>query len=192
MSWSDREEIAIVGMAGRFPGASNVFEFWENLRLGVDSIRTLTAAELASAGISASAIDEDYVSAGAVLQDADRFDAAFFGYAKREAEVMDPQHRIMLECAWSALEDAGYDPQRYDGTIGVFGGVAPNTYLQNVLGSRPDILASTGRYPLLIGSEREYAITRIAFKLNLTGPAISVNTACSTSGVALHLASQSV
>ena len=117
---------------------------------------------------------------------------SFFGYARREAEIMDPQHRVFLECAWAALEDAGYDPATYPGRIGIFGGVAPNTYRQQILERRRDILDMTGRYPLLIGSEREYAITRTAFKLGLEGPAISVNTACSTSAVALHLACQSV
>jgi phthiocerol/phenolphthiocerol synthesis type-I polyketide synthase E len=188
-----REDIAIVGMAGRFPGARDVFEFWNNLRDGVESIRTLTVDELRAAGVDEPTLQSvDYVAAGALLEDADCFDAPFFGIAKREAEIMDPQHRVFLESAWSALEHAGYDPETYEGAIGVFGGVAPNTYLQNVLLTRPDIVRVTGRYPLLIGSEREYAVTRVAFKLGLTGPAISVNTACSTSGVALHLACQSV
>jgi len=188
-----REDIAIVGMAGRFPGAGNVFEFWENLRDGVESIRTLTGDELRAAGVTEATLQSaDYVAAGALLEDADCFDAPFFGLTKREAEIMDPQHRVFLESAWSAFEHAGYDPDTYEGVIGVFGGVAPNTYLQNVLLTRPDIVRVTGRYPLLIGSEREYAVTRTAFKLGLTGPAISVNTACSTSGVALHLACQSV
>ena len=188
-----REEVVIVGMAGRFPGAASVDELWANLRNGVESIRPLSPDDLVAAGVdAAAAVADGYVAAGAPLDHADAFDAAFFGYSRREAELMDPQHRVFLECAWSALEDAGYDPVTFPGLIGLFGGVAPNTYRHQILQTRPDILGMTGRYPLLIGSEREYAITRTAFKLDLEGPVINVNTACSTSGVALHLACQSV
>ncbi len=190
---SEREEVVVVGMAGRFPGAANVDQLWDNLRNGVESIRPFTVEELSAAGVESSAWTADgYVTAGAPLDDADCFDAAFFGYTKRDAEIMDPQHRIFLETAWAALEDAGYDPMSVPGMVGVFGGVGPNTYRQKVLETRPDILRLAGRYPLLIGGEREYAITRVAFKFGLRGPAIGINTACSTSGVALHLAVQSV
>ncbi len=123
----------------------------------------------------------DYVPATSALANGDCFDARFFGYTKREAEIMDPQHRIFLECAWAALEDAGYDGG-VRRSIGVFGGVAPNTYLPNVLMTRPDIMDIMGDYAMLIGSEREYAITRVEYKLNLKGPAVSIATACSTSG----------
>ncbi len=188
-----REEIAIIGMAGRFPGAADIDRFWDNLAAGIESIRPFTAEELRAAGVDeATLADPEYVRAGAPVEDADGFDAPFFGFSKREAELMDPQHRIFLEAAWTALEHAGYDPESLPGVTGLFGGVAPNTYYQNVLSTRPDLLSMMGRYSLLIGSEREYAITRVAFKLNLNGPAISVATACSTSGVALHLACQSV
>ena len=112
----------------------------------------------------------EYVAAGAPLDDADAFDASFFGYARREAEIMDPQHRVFLECAWAALEDAGYDPSTYPGRIGIFGGVGPNTYRQQVLERRRDILDLMGRYPLLIGSEREYAITRDRVQARPQGP----------------------
>ena len=187
------EQIAIVGMAGRFPGASSVDELWANLCEGVESIRPLTAEDLLAAGVDpATSRSPDYVAAGAPLEHADAFDASFFGISRREAELMDPQHRVFLECASAALEDAGYDPATFPGRIGVFGGVASNTYRQRVLDTRPDIIQMAGRYPLLIASEREYAITRTAFKLGLEGPALSVNTACSTSGVALHLACQSL
>ena len=193
MTEPTRDEVAIVGMAGRFPGAGSVDGFWENLRDGVESVRAFTPDELSAAGVDPSkSASPGYVPAGAPLDDADMFDASFFGYTRREAEVMDPQHRVFLECAWAALEDAGYDTSTYQGRIGMFGGVAPNTYRQQVLERRRDILDLMGRYPLLIGSEREYAITRTAFKLGLNGPAISVGTACSTSAVALHLACQSI
>jgi phthiocerol/phenolphthiocerol synthesis type-I polyketide synthase E len=186
-------DIAIVGMAGRFPGARDVDEFWANLRDGVESIRPFSDEELARAGVSeAVRSDPLFVNAGAVMDEPDRFDAEFFGIARREAETMDPQHRVMLECAWSALEHAGYVPSAYPGIVGVFGGVAQNSYFQSSLATHPHLLAKLGRYATVIGSEREFAMTRIAYKLDLTGPAISVNTACSTSGVALHLACQSL
>ena len=122
----EREEIAIVGMAGRFPGARNVDEFWANLRAGVESIRQFTPEELASAHVSPQTLaNPNFVNSGAVADDLDCFDAGFFGISKREAEVMDPQHRVFLETAWQTLENAGVDPERYDGFIGVFGGVAP-------------------------------------------------------------------
>ena len=188
-----REEIAIVGMAGRFPGARNVEEFWSNLRQGVESIRSFSSEELAAAGVSPETLaNPNFVNSGAVADDLDRFDARFFGISRREAEVMDPQHRVFLETAWEALENAGYDPESYEGFIGVFGGVAPNTYRNNVLSRRPELLAKVGDYLSMILSEKEYAITRVAFKLNLRGPSLSVNTACSTSAVALHLACQSL
>ncbi len=188
-----REEVAIVGMSGRFPGAADVDALWQLLRDGGQAMTELTDEELRADGVSdAASSSPHYVRMVSHMEGADCFDADFFGYAKREAELMDPQHRVFLEESWSALESAGYDPATYDGAIGVFGGVAANTYLQQVLSTRPDLLEQTGRYPLLVASEREYAVTRVAYKLNLRGPAISVNTACSTSGVALHLACQSV
>ena len=128
----DPERIAIVGMAGRFPGADSVDEFWANLCNGVESIRPFSDEELAAAGVDASVrSDPDFVNAGAVMHGADSFDADFFGMSAREAELTDPQHRVFLECAWSAIEHAGYSPQAFDGRIGVFGGVAANTYFQN-------------------------------------------------------------
>ena len=187
------EEIAIVGMAGRFPGAKNIDEFWQNLRDGVESIRPFTIEELKISGVDKDTLkDPSFVNAGAVMDEADAFDAKFFGISAREAEIMDPQHRVFLECAWEALEHSGYDPEKYDGAIGVFGGVAPNTYYQKNLVTRSDLLQMVGHYAAMIASEREYAITRVSFKMNLTGPSISINTACSSSAVAIHLACQSV
>ena len=186
----DRELIAIVGMAGRFPGAADVDQFWANLRNGVESIRGFTDAELAAAGVNP--FEPGFVNAGSVMDGIDQFDAAFFGMSRREAELTDPQHRVFLEVAWSALEHAGCDPGAYDGRIGVFGGVAANTYFRNNVVGHADLLARTGDYPLLLATEREYAITRVAYKLGLKGPAISLNTACSTGAVALHMAVQSL
>lgn len=184
------EQIAIVGMAGRFPGAPDVDSFWANIRDGVESIRPFSDAELAAAGADIAA--PGFVNAGAVMEGHDGFDASFFGMTRREAELTDPQHRVFLEAAWAAVEHAGYDVTRYEGRVGVFGGVAANTYFRNNLMAHPDLLARTGDYPLLLATEREYAITRTAYKLSLQGPALSVNTACSTSAVSVHLAIQSL
>ncbi len=187
------DHVAIIGMAGRFPGAQNIEEFWRNLRDGVESIRRFTVEELIEAGVSEDLIhDPAYVKAGAPLANADCFDAAFFGYQPKEARVMDPQHRLFLESAWAALEDAGHDPERYGGAIGVFGGVAHNTYLVNNLVTNPEFLSTIGEYQLILATDKDYPATRVAYKLGLTGPALSVQTACSTSGVAVHLACQSL
>ncbi|MEL7208284.1 MAG: polyketide synthase, partial [Actinomycetota bacterium] len=189
----EREELAIIGMSGRFPGAADVDELWQLVLAGGQAMHDVPLDALRALGVPEDrAADPRYVAVVSALDHADCFDAEFFGLSRREAEIMDPQHRILLECAWGALEHAGYDPATVDGRIGVFGGVAQNSYLRQVLSTRPDIMEQFAGYPLLIGSEREYAITRIAFQLDLRGPAISVNTACSTSGVALHLAGQSL
>jgi len=185
--------IAIIGMAGRFPGARNVDEFWRNLQEGVESIRPFTADELAASGVDEETLAKpSFVNAGAIMPEADAFDASFFGITSREAEIMDPQHRVLLETAWEALEDAGYDPERYGGSIGIYAGVGPNTYFQKNLATRPELLQMLGRYAVMMAGEKEYAVTRVSFKLNLTGPSVSVNTACSTSGVAIHIACQSL
>lgn len=185
--------VAVIGMAARFPGANTVDEFWHNLEEGIESIRPFTAEELTSSGVSdATRSDPRFVNAGAPMPDADRFDASFFDINAREAETMDPQHRALLETAWEALEDAGYDPQHCPGSVGLFAGVGPNTYFHRNLATRPEILKLLGRYGVLLATEKEYAVTRVSFKLNLTGPSVSVNTACSTSGVTIHMACQSL
>ena len=124
-----QDAIAVIGMAGRFPGARNINEFWRNLRDGVESIRPFTPEELRASGIDEQQLqDPDYVNRGATMDDADCFDAEFFGYTPREAELMDPQHRFFLQSAYAAIQDAGYDPGNCPGHVGVFGGVARNTY----------------------------------------------------------------
>jgi len=187
------EEIAIIGMAGRFPGAKNIDEYWQNLCNGVESIVGVTEEDLRSANVDPELTkDSVYVRACAPLDDVDRFDASFFGYTPREIEVMDPQHRIFLECAWNALEQAGYDAERYDGNVGVFGGVAFNSYLVNNIVSNPEFGEAVDGYLTLLGNEKDYPATRVSYKLNLKGPSINVQTACSSSGVAVHLACQSL
>lgn len=187
---STLDGIAIVGMAGRFPGAPDVDTLWANLCAGVESVGPASEEHLRRVG--APIDDPDFVNASAAMERIEEFDAAFFGLSPREAEITDPQHRVLLETAWAALEHAGHDPERGDQRIGIFGGVAMNQYFRRNLISNPELLARIGDVPLLIATEREYAITRVAYKLGLRGPAVSVNTACSTSGVATHLAVQSL
>jgi acyl transferase domain-containing protein len=131
------EAIAIIGMSGRFPGAKNLAEFWQNLKNGVESISFFSRAELEAAGREPALLNNpDFVNAGSVLDEIELFDASFFGFNPREAEIIDPQQRIFLECAWQALEDAAYDPETFDGSIGVYAGAAMNTYLFNLISNR--------------------------------------------------------
>lgn len=186
-------EIAIVGMAGRFPGAKNVAEFWRNLRDGVESITRFSDEELIAAGVDPVLLsDPDYVKAWSVLADVESFDAEFFGFAPREAETMDPQHRLFLECAWEALEDAGYDSENSSGPIAVYAGAGTNSYLLHNLQFNGDLIRSPDVLQMIIGSDKDYLTTRVSYKLNLTGPSVTVQTACSTSLVAVHLACQSL
>jgi phthiocerol/phenolphthiocerol synthesis type-I polyketide synthase E len=186
-------EIAIIGMSGRFPGAKNLEEFWQNLRDGVESITCFSDAELAAAGVAPAVFsDPNYIKAWSVLADADLFDAAFFGFSPREAEIMDPQRRLFLECAWEALEDAGYQAEKYHGAIGVYAGASMNTYLLHNLQAHGDLLRSETGLQMIIGNDKDYLTSQVSYKLDLTGPSIAVQTSCSTSLVAVHLACQSL
>ncbi len=186
------EGIAVVGMAGRFPGASGVDEFWSNLREGVESIRRFTPDELREAGIDPRLFENaDYVPARGAVDGIEWFDAAFFGVPPREAEVTDPQHRIFLEVAWEALERAGVDPQRAPGRVGVYAGCGMNTYAQN-LNSFGRFAKAVGGLTALVGSDKDYLATRVSYKLGLSGPSVVVQSACSTSLVAIHLAAQAL
>ncbi|MFJ4091476.1 SDR family NAD(P)-dependent oxidoreductase [Kitasatospora sp. NPDC089913] len=187
------DQIAVVGMAGRFPGAPDVDTFWRNLEEGRESIEVLSEAGLRAAGVDPEVSGRDgYVRAKGVLAGADRFDAAFFGYNPREAEIMDPQHRVFLECAWEALESAGCVPEDFEGRIGVFAGAGMNTYLLHNVTANRRVFESAGPYQTLLASDKDFLATRAAYKLGLTGPAMSVQTACSTSLTAVHLACQSL
>ncbi len=187
------EEIAIVGMAGRFPGARSVAELWTNLCEGVESIRPFSDEELLAEHIPAEELARPgVVKAGAILDDVECFDAEFFGLSKREAEILDPQQRHFLECAWEALESAGCVPSRYRGSIGVFAGASANTYLLSNLFTRRDLVAQLGSYQILLASDKDFLATRVSYKLNLTGPSFTLQTACSTSLVATHVACQSL
>jgi acyl transferase domain-containing protein/thioesterase domain-containing protein/acyl carrier protein len=186
--------IAIVGMSGRFPGAHNVAEFWQNLKNGVEAIRPFIDAELLASGVSADELAlPEYVKSGVVLDDLDKFDAAFFGFSPKDASIMDPQHRIFLECAWEALEDAGHAPEEFEGSIGVVAGSGMNSYMIHNLLTNPPLVASAGLFLIRqTGNDKDVLATRVSYELNLRGPSISVQTACSTSLVAVHLACQSL
>lgn len=185
-------DIAIIALSGRFPGAKDVDTFWENLKAGAESISFFSEQELLS-GINSNLLkNPNYVKASAVLEDIDLFDANFFDFSPREAEILDPQQRLFLECAWEAIEKAGYDPQTYKGLIGVYAGVGINSYLLNNLIYRRDVLESVGEYQVVLDSDKDFLPSRVAYKLNLKGPAVNIQTACSTSLVAVHVACQSL
>ena len=192
LSESSGIEIAIIGMGGRFPGAHDIGAFWRNLRDGVESITSFSADELLSRGVSARQLDDPfYVKAGARMEGVDLFDASFFGYNPREAAEMDPQHRIFLETAWQAIEDAGYDASTYRDPIGVYAGCGVNTYLLlNLLSSGhfSDMQDISSLQGLMNGNNKDSMTTTVSYKLNLRGPGITVQTACSTSLAAVHVA----
>ncbi len=186
-------EIAVIGMAGRFPGAKDIDEFWENLKNGVESILFLTEKEVKEAGIDSRLPDDpNYVrSKGGVLENKESFDAAFFGFTPKEAELMDPQMRILHEVAWAALENAGYNVEDYKGLIGFYSGGSVNFYWEalSVLSKKGDDL---GKFAVTQLIDRGFLSMRISYKFNLRGPSISVQTACSTSLVAIHLACRGI
>ncbi|MNO39695.1 Phthiocerol/phenolphthiocerol synthesis polyketide synthase type I PpsE [compost metagenome] len=185
--------IAVVGMSIRFPGAGTVEEFWNNLRDGVESVSFFTEEELEKSGIPSSIYRlENYVPAKPVLQDIDLFDADFFQFTPKEASLMDPQQRLFLECAWEALESAGYHGEDYPGPIGVFGGVGESTYFLFHIFSRPDLLEQLGKMQSKLFNDKDFLSTRVSYKLNLQGPSMTVQTACSTALVNVHLACQSL
>ena len=190
MSETPANAVAIVGMACRLPGAPDISAFWRNLVNGVESITRFAPEELQDSFPPDVRSSADYVAVRPILSDVDMFDAGFFGMHLREAALTDPQQRVFLECAWEALEDAGHDPASYAGAIGVFAGASMNTYfLQNICKDRATIEEFTstfqvGGYPTLVGNG-DFVATRTAYKLDLRGPALSVQTACSTSLVAV-------
>ncbi|OYD09085.1 hybrid non-ribosomal peptide synthetase/type I polyketide synthase [Paludifilum halophilum] len=188
----DSRDIAVIGMSARFPGARNVGEFWENLKNGEESISFFSDEELVESGIDPDLIKQpNYVKAKGTLQDVEAFDPAFFGYSPAQAEVMDPQIRLLHECAWQALEDAGYVAEQFDGRIGLFAGSTSNYHwIKRLAGHLNQSLSE--QFELGSLNDTYSVSTRIAHKLNLNGPAISLQTACSTSLVAVHLACQSL
>lgn len=197
-------DVAVIGLSCRFPGAEDAAEFWDNLRQGRESIARFTVDELVASGFNREMVsDPAYVRASPVMKDAAGFDAAFFGYGAREAELMDPQQRLFLECAWEALEDAGYNSFQYPGRIGTFAGASMNTYFtNNVHPNRHRLdpqdrlevftLDSMGGFQAMVANDKDYIATRTSYKLDLRGPSVNIQTACSTGLVVIHAAVQSL
>ena len=192
--YMETEQIAIIGLAGRFPGAKTLDQFWQNLCDGVESIGFFSNEELLASGISAISLSEKYyVKAKGALDNVAEFDAEFFGFTPREAEITDPQQRLFLECAWEALESAGYDPESYPGMIGIYGGVGGiDTYFIQNLSANTRLRRIVSNYQLMLGNDKDFLCSRVSYKLDLKGPSVTIQTACSTSLVAVAMACQSL
>ncbi|MDB9401366.1 type I polyketide synthase [Microcystis aeruginosa CS-567/02-A1] len=200
----DSHDIAIIGMAGRFPGANNLQTFWENLKNGVETISFFSEAELLASGVSPELFNQpNYVKARPIIDQAEYFDSEFFGYTDREAELLDPQQRLLLQSSWECLENAGYNSNSYQGAIAMFAGASMNTYFINncyphrgQLDStdelQPFTLDSMGGFQTMVANDKDYLTMRISYKLNLRGPSVNVQTACSTGLAVVHLACQSL
>jgi phthiocerol/phenolphthiocerol synthesis type-I polyketide synthase E len=186
-------DVAVIGLAGRFPGAPDVQRLWLSLVAGREGIRFFSAEELIASGVDPELVARpDYVKAKGILGDVDLFDAGFFGLNPREVELMDPQHRIFLECAWEALEDAGWDADRYPGLVGVYAGLSMNTYLLTNLLSHMELVASADTLQASLGNDKDPLTSRVSYKLNLKGPSVTIQSASSTSLVAVHQACQAL
>jgi polyketide synthase PksJ len=183
--------VSVIGISLHIPGAASIEEFWQNLITGTETISFFKEEELE--GSTSYQVIQGHarlIPVGGVLGDIALFDADFFGYPPREAELMDPQQRLFLEYAWRALEDAGYVGETYPGTIGVYAGVGWNTYILNQVLANPGVINAMGEFQTMIGNDKDFLATRVSYKLNLKGPALTIQTACSTSLVAIHLARQ--
>ncbi|QNP75021.1 SDR family NAD(P)-dependent oxidoreductase [Streptomyces roseirectus] len=184
-------DVAIIGMAGRFPGADDLDSFWRLLKEGREGITRFGRDELAAAGVPARLLDDPaYVPAHGIIPDVDLFDTGYFEFTPAEAAITDPQHRVLLTAGHAALEHAGYDPARYDGLISVYVGAAVNTYLQRHVLPNVDQTTTSNHFAVMVGNDKDYLATRLSYKLDLKGPSYAVQTACSTSLVAVHLACQ--
>ncbi|MDO6851923.1 beta-ketoacyl synthase N-terminal-like domain-containing protein [Priestia megaterium] len=186
-------DVAIIGISGKFPGSSNINEFWENLVAGHEMVTEFKEEELKELGVPSDTLQDSYYQPrGAILKDIDMFDAEFFNFTPFEAKVTDPQHRLFLECAWEALEDSGYVPSKFKGRIGVFGSTSMSSYLINNIMSNPEFTKEGINYPVLIGNDKDFLSTRVSYKLNLTGPSLTIQSACSSSLVNINYACQSI
>ncbi|MBN2441954.1 MAG: acyltransferase domain-containing protein [Spirochaetales bacterium] len=185
-------EIAIIGMSGRFPEANTVHKLWENLKNGKESVSFFTDEELLEAGNDPEIIkNPDYVKARCIIDQPEFFDAAFFDYSPRDAEILDPQQRLFLESAYEALEDACYASDTHNYSIGVFGSISLGSYMYNLF-LNPAVKKKTDEYSIIVSNDKDFLATRVAYKLNLKGPCLTVQTACSSSLVAVHVACQSL
>lgn len=181
--------IAIIGMAGRFPQAADLDAFWRNIAAGAESLASLSDEDLDAAGVPAALrARPTYVRRGTFLEQAEYFDAAFFGYSPREAQVIDPQQRVFLESAWEAMENAGYAPGSIADSVGVYAGASMNSYVYAQLLRNPALAEAVGGYQIMLGNDKDFLCTRVSYKLGLRGPSVTVQTACSTSLVAVQMA----
>lgn len=182
-------KIAVVGMSGRFPGAKDLEEYWQVISKGVETISRFSREELARKGVPEELLDNpDYVYANGMIETGDEFDPAFFGITPLEASCMDPQHRVFLETSYEALENSGYNPDTYDGSIGVFAGSGPDNYLFRNLSRQPETIKKLGELQILTKNGKDFLTTFVSYKLDLKGPSMNIQTACSTSLVAVHVA----
>src|SRR6187431_1178933 len=188
-----QDDIAVISMAGRFPGADSVEQFWQNLEQGIETITFFTQEQLLQSGVDAALLENpNFVGAEGVLQDVDKFDAEFFGFSPREAELLDPQHRIFLETIWELLERAGYSSDQLKEVIGVYTGAGASSYLARNLLTHPEFVRDVGSFKVSLSTGQDFVATRASFKLGLTGPSINVNTLCSSSAVAVHYAREAL
>lgn len=185
--------VAIIGMSGRFPGAKDMEQFWENLKNGVESVKRFTREELKEEGLDAHLLNNsDFVGADAVLDDIDKFDAQFFDYSAREAQMMDPQHRLFMEAAWEAMEQAGYISEKQAGKIAIYAGSNLSSYMLRNIYSNPGLAESLGSFKTMLANSQDFLATKVSYKFNFTGPSINVNTLCSSALVATQMACQSL
>ncbi|WP_343069164.1 amino acid adenylation domain-containing protein [Hymenobacter citatus] len=187
-----QSDVAVIGMAGRFPGAGTIAELWKVLREGRETIQFFTAEELDASISAETRHDPAYVRARGIMEEPGQFDAAFFGISPKLAQVMDPQQRLFLEIAWEALEQAGYPPAAHGARVGVYAGVGNNTYLLHNVLSNSKVVEQVGSFQVMTANEKDYVASRTAYQLNLQGPAVSVHSACSTSLLAIAEAVQSI
>lgn len=194
MNGTGESGIAIIGLAGRFSQADDIDAFWTLLKNGREAVVAFSDEELLAAGVHLSSLQNpDYVRAGTIVPDVEYFDADFFKMSARDAEIADPQHRLFMECVWQALEQAGYPPAKAEARIGLYAGAGENTYLRHyVEPNLATLLPTIGDFRLSTLNSGDFLATYPAYKLNLTGPAVTVQTACSTSLVAVHMACQSL
>lgn len=186
---SEERDVAVIAMNCTFPGATSIYKYWNNIKNGVESITQFSRDELLKSGIPESVIDNArYVPARGVIEGIEYFDAEFFGYSPSEAEVMDPQHRVFMEHAWQALETAGYYSDGFKGQIGIFAGSGHNSYMLTNLWPHRSLSGHAPMLEIAIGNDKDHLATRVAYKLNLRGPALSIQTTCSTSLVAISVA----
>lgn len=185
--------IAIIGISARFPKADNISQFWNNLVKGIDCVERFSVDSLRAAGVADTVLNHSkFIPCGGRINDAEMFDASFFGYSPREASLMDPQHRIFLECGWGAIEDSGYDVSRLDCSVGVFASCGMNHYLIHNILANPSIAANSNEIQLILGNDKDFLTTRLSYKLNLRGPSYDIQTACSSSLAAVHVACQNL